>query len=86
MLQGRQTDARFVPFDLGNHQYFTKIVDRNQVDLVLVTTLPVAADPVILAAGSKQIVKEALQDLAGPGGVIAFDDLADITEVAGLDR
>ena len=24
--------------------------------------------------------------LAGPGGVIAFDDLADITEVAGLDR
>lgn len=43
MLQGRQTDARLVPFDLGNHQFFMKVVHRNQVDLVLVATPPVTA-------------------------------------------
>ena len=86
MLQGRQTDPGFVPFDFGNDQLFTKVIHCNQVDLVFVATLPIAADLVILAAGGIQVVKEALQDLAGPSGVIAFDDLTDIAKVAGLDR
>ncbi len=86
MLQGRQTDSGLVPFDLGNNQLFAQVIHCHQVDLVFVSALPVAANPIIFATSGIQVVKEALQDLAGPAGIITFNDLANVAKIAGLDR
>jgi hypothetical protein len=49
VLQCRQTDSGLIPFNLGNNQLFAKVVHCNQVDLVFVAALPVAANPVIVS-------------------------------------
>ena len=81
-----QIDPPRVPFDLREEDRLLFFVDRDNVDLVFVSPLPIGPDSGILFGRFEFFDKEPFEEFPAEGGVITQDDLFEIIEILYLDR